>query len=87
MFDLLEAAQVRNNDAPTRDHSYLTIRSLGALKYGLAIYPDRDLNKWTGLQSCLSWSTQASCFWTTLSIRRALRPIQLQPFPAISWAD
>ncbi|KZS94735.1 hypothetical protein SISNIDRAFT_484272 [Sistotremastrum niveocremeum HHB9708] len=35
MFDLLVAAQVRNDDAPTLDHSYVTIRSLGALKFAI----------------------------------------------------
>ncbi|GAA5929752.1 hypothetical protein JCM1841_002636 [Sporobolomyces salmonicolor] len=35
MFDLLNAAQIRNGDAATRDHSYLTVRSLGALKFGV----------------------------------------------------
>lgn len=35
MYDLLEAAQARNNDAPTKGHSYVTIRSLGALKFAI----------------------------------------------------
>ncbi|KAM0748095.1 hypothetical protein T439DRAFT_358672 [Meredithblackwellia eburnea MCA 4105] len=35
MFDLLVAAQVRNDDAPTFEHSYLTLRSLGALKFAI----------------------------------------------------
>ncbi|KZP03885.1 Na+/solute symporter [Athelia psychrophila] len=35
MYNLLLAAQARNNDAPTLDHSYVTIRSLGALKFAI----------------------------------------------------
>lgn len=35
MFDLLVDAQARNNDAPTHEHSYMTIRSLGALKFAI----------------------------------------------------
>ncbi|KAF7973578.1 hypothetical protein HWV62_14858 [Athelia sp. TMB] len=35
MYALLQAAQARNNDAPTLDHSYVTIRSLGALKFAI----------------------------------------------------
>lgn len=35
MFELLVQAQARNQDAPTHDHSYLTIRSLGALKFAI----------------------------------------------------
>ncbi|KAL8283770.1 hypothetical protein RQP46_005202 [Phenoliferia psychrophenolica] len=35
MYALLEAAQARNNDAPTKDHSYVTVRSLGALKFAI----------------------------------------------------
>lgn len=35
MYDLLIAAQKRNADAPTKDNSYLTIRSLGALKFAI----------------------------------------------------
>lgn len=35
MYDLLIEAQARNRDAPTLDNSYLTIRSLGALKFAI----------------------------------------------------
>lgn len=35
MYDLLIVAQKRNADAPTKDNSYLTIRSLGALKFAI----------------------------------------------------
>ncbi len=34
MWDLLQAAAARNNyEAPTKDGSYVTIKSLGALKF------------------------------------------------------
>lgn len=35
MFELLVQAQARNHDAPTHENSYLTIRSLGALKFAI----------------------------------------------------
>ncbi|GAA5990146.1 hypothetical protein JCM10908_005843 [Rhodotorula pacifica] len=35
MYDLLIAAQARNGDAATYQHSYLTVRSLGALKFAV----------------------------------------------------
>ncbi|SCZ87362.1 BZ3500_MvSof-1268-A1-R1_Chr2-2g04828 [Microbotryum saponariae] len=35
MYDLLIEAQNRNRDAPTLEHSYLTVRSLGALKFAI----------------------------------------------------
>lgn len=35
MYDLLVEAQIRNADAPTLDNSYVTIRSLGALKFAI----------------------------------------------------
>lgn len=35
MYELLIQAQLRNADAPTHEHSYLTIRSLGALKFAI----------------------------------------------------
>ncbi|KAK4057524.1 hypothetical protein OIO90_001593 [Microbotryomycetes sp. JL221] len=35
MWDLLVAAQRRNQDAPTKENSYLTIRALGALKFAI----------------------------------------------------
>lgn len=35
MFDLLQEAQIRNHDAATHENSYMTIRSLGALKFAI----------------------------------------------------
>lgn len=35
MYDLLVDAQSRNQDAATHEHSYLTIRSLPALKFAI----------------------------------------------------
>lgn len=44
MFDLLQAAQSRNSDAPTKDHSYVTLQSLAALKFGILSFLECELN-------------------------------------------